>query len=170
MAATFTLKTFKTFISCSNFRKYQILWYTVAMKEPITVKPHLSVEAVEMRYCKAKHPVERSQWQIIWLPAQGKSSSSRLWRNRPRMGSMDWSQSASPAWLGVSQTPGLEQESAASSACESRRSSSGGVSKNLPEQVNALQQAYSPELQPCERLWELPIVSVFSSSMCLHQV
>jgi len=67
-----------------------------------------------------------------------------------------WAQSASPAWLGVSQTPGLEQESAASSASESRRSSSGGVSKNLPEQVNALQQAYSPELQPCERLWELP--------------
>ncbi len=22
--------------------------------------------------------------------------------------------------------------------------------------MNALQQAYSPELQPCERLWELP--------------
>ncbi len=55
-------------------------------KEPITVKPHLSVEAVEMRYCKAKDPVERSQMICHWLLAQGKSSSSRLWRNRPRMG------------------------------------------------------------------------------------
>ena len=46
------------------------------MKKPITVKPHLSVEAVEMRYRQAKDPVERSQWQIIWLLAQGKTTKA----------------------------------------------------------------------------------------------
>ena len=46
------------------------------MKKPITVKPHLSVEAVETRYRQAKDPVERSQWQIIWLLAQGKTTKA----------------------------------------------------------------------------------------------
>jgi ABC-type nitrate/sulfonate/bicarbonate transport system permease component len=36
------------------------------MKKPITVQSHLSVEAVEIRYRKAKDTVERSQWQIFW--------------------------------------------------------------------------------------------------------
>ena len=46
------------------------------MKKPITVKPHLSVETVETRYRQAKDPVERSQWQIIWLLAQGKTTKA----------------------------------------------------------------------------------------------
>ncbi len=46
------------------------------MKRPIPVKPYLSVEEVEMRYRKAKDPVERSQWQIIWLLAQGKTTKA----------------------------------------------------------------------------------------------
>ena len=46
------------------------------MKQPITVKPHLSVEEVETRYRKAKDPVERSQWQIIWLLAQGRTTNA----------------------------------------------------------------------------------------------
>jgi transposase len=46
------------------------------MKKPITVKAHLSVEEVETRYRKAKDPVERSQWQIIWLLAQGKTTKA----------------------------------------------------------------------------------------------
>ncbi len=37
------------------------------MKKPITVKAHLSIETIETRYRKAKDPVERSHWQIIWL-------------------------------------------------------------------------------------------------------
>ncbi|SRR6266568_7384755 len=44
------------------------------MKKPITVEPHLSLDEVEGRYRKAKDPVERSQWQIIWLLAQGKTT------------------------------------------------------------------------------------------------
>jgi hypothetical protein len=46
------------------------------MKKPITVQPHLSVEALEMRYRQAKDPVARSQWQIIWLLAQGKTTKA----------------------------------------------------------------------------------------------
>ena len=44
------------------------------MKKPITVKPHLSLEAVEARYRQATDAVERSHWQIIWLLAQGKTT------------------------------------------------------------------------------------------------
>jgi len=46
------------------------------MKKPITVKPHLSLEAVEARYRQAKDVVERSHWQIIWLLAQGKTTKA----------------------------------------------------------------------------------------------
>ncbi len=44
------------------------------MNKPITVQAHLSIEALEMRYRKAKDPVERSHWHIIWLLAQGKTT------------------------------------------------------------------------------------------------
>jgi hypothetical protein len=40
------------------------------MNKPITVKAHLSIEAIETRYRKAKDPVERSHWHIIWLLAK----------------------------------------------------------------------------------------------------
>ena len=44
------------------------------MNKRITVKPYLSIEELETRYRKAKDPVERSHWQIIWLVAQGKTT------------------------------------------------------------------------------------------------
>jgi transposase len=44
------------------------------MKKPISVNPHLSLEAVEARYRQAKDAVERSHRQIIWLLAQGKTT------------------------------------------------------------------------------------------------
>jgi len=47
------------------------------MNNRITVKAHLSLEELESPYRKAKDAVERSHWQIIWLLAQGKSTSER---------------------------------------------------------------------------------------------
>ena len=44
------------------------------ISEPITLQPHLSLDALEMRYRRAKAPTERSQLQIVWLIAQGKST------------------------------------------------------------------------------------------------
>jgi len=44
------------------------------MKQPITMKAHLGIEAIETRYRQAKDGVERSHWHIIWLLAQGKST------------------------------------------------------------------------------------------------
>ena len=44
------------------------------MNKPITVKAHLSIEAIETRYRKAKDSVERSHWHIVWLLAQGKTT------------------------------------------------------------------------------------------------
>jgi transposase len=44
------------------------------MPKRITIAPHLSVEELELRYRKAKDPLERSHYQIIWLLAQGRKS------------------------------------------------------------------------------------------------
>ncbi len=44
------------------------------MNKRITMKPHLSLEEIESRYRKAKDPVARSHWQIIWLLSQGKTA------------------------------------------------------------------------------------------------
>src|SRR5882672_11701535 len=44
------------------------------MNTPITLEAHLSLEAIELRYRKAKDAVAKSQWQIIWLLAQGKTT------------------------------------------------------------------------------------------------
>jgi len=46
--------------------------YTDVMQKRLAVKPHLSLEEVEHQYRKAKDPVARSHWQIVWLLAQGK--------------------------------------------------------------------------------------------------
>lgn len=42
------------------------------MPRRLTIQPHLSVEELETRYRKAKDPVERTHYHIIWLLAQGK--------------------------------------------------------------------------------------------------
>lgn len=44
------------------------------ISEPIALQPHLSIDELEMRYRQAKVPAERSQLQIVWLVAQGKST------------------------------------------------------------------------------------------------
>jgi len=44
------------------------------MQKRLVVQQHLSLEAIEQQYRKAKDPVARSHWQIIWLLAQGKTT------------------------------------------------------------------------------------------------
>ncbi|HEY3993157.1 MAG TPA: hypothetical protein VGM01_09800 [Ktedonobacteraceae bacterium] len=44
------------------------------MNKRITIEAHLDLEAIETHYRKAKDAVERSQWQIIWLLAQQKTT------------------------------------------------------------------------------------------------
>ncbi|MBD0304403.1 MAG: helix-turn-helix domain-containing protein [Tolypothrix sp. T3-bin4] len=44
------------------------------MSEPIALQAYLSVDELERRYRQAKVPAERTQFQIIWLVAQGKST------------------------------------------------------------------------------------------------
>jgi transposase len=39
----------------------------------LSVAPHLTLGQLEHRYRQARDPVARSQWQIVWLVAQGKS-------------------------------------------------------------------------------------------------
>jgi len=48
------------------------------MKKPISVKAHLSIEAIEARYRKAKDPVEQSHWQIIYALCEWFRQRDRL--------------------------------------------------------------------------------------------
>lgn len=41
--------------------------------QQIALQPYLTLDELETRYRRAKMPVERSQFQIIWLVAQGNS-------------------------------------------------------------------------------------------------
>ncbi len=44
------------------------------MPKTIKIEAHLSTEELENRYRKAKDPVERSHYQIIWLISEGKTT------------------------------------------------------------------------------------------------
>ena len=37
----------------------------------MVIAPHLPIEELQQRYRTAEDPVARSQWQILWLLAQG---------------------------------------------------------------------------------------------------
>ena len=39
-----------------------------------TLAPHLELDQLEQRYRQASDPVARSQWQILWLLAQGQAT------------------------------------------------------------------------------------------------
>lgn len=45
------------------------------MPKKIKLLPHLSTEELQSRYRDAKDPVGRSHYQIVWLIAQGKTTS-----------------------------------------------------------------------------------------------
>jgi len=48
--------------------------YTVCMPKRLKLIEHLSLAELEQQYRQAKDPVERSQWQILWLLAKGSPS------------------------------------------------------------------------------------------------
>ena len=45
------------------------------MPKRLTLQPHLSVEELAQRYRQAKDAIERSHYQIVWLLAQGKTTT-----------------------------------------------------------------------------------------------
>ncbi len=45
------------------------------MPKTIKLEPHLNSEELENRYRKAKDPVERSHYQILWLISEGKRTT-----------------------------------------------------------------------------------------------
>ena len=49
--------------------------YTDYMPKRLFIQAHLSEDELETRYRRAKDPVVRSHWQIIWLLAQGLASA-----------------------------------------------------------------------------------------------
>jgi transposase len=54
---------------------YQILMYNDCMPKRLSIQAHLAVDELESRYRRAKDPVVRSHWQVIWLLAQGLPSA-----------------------------------------------------------------------------------------------
>lgn len=46
------------------------------MVRPRRLVPHLTVDELEAQYRQSRDPVARSQWQIIWLVAQGQPTPS----------------------------------------------------------------------------------------------
>src|SRR5215831_9264889 len=44
------------------------------MQKRISIRADVGVEELERRYRQAQDPVERSQWQIVWLLARGQPS------------------------------------------------------------------------------------------------
>jgi transposase len=46
------------------------------MARPLLLPPHLPVEDLERRYRRARDPVERSQYQIVWLLAGGEPTAA----------------------------------------------------------------------------------------------
>jgi transposase len=49
--------------------------YTDYMPKRLSIQAHLALDELESRYRRAKDPVARSHWQIIWLLAQGLASA-----------------------------------------------------------------------------------------------
>ncbi|MGO8948332.1 MAG: helix-turn-helix domain-containing protein [Ktedonobacterales bacterium] len=45
------------------------------MARRIHLQPYLSIDELEHRYRTAKEPNERTWWQILWLPAQGRTAT-----------------------------------------------------------------------------------------------
>jgi transposase len=60
--------------ACDRFL-YQILMYNDYMPKRLTIQAHLALDELETRYRRAKDPVARSHWQIIWLLGQGLASA-----------------------------------------------------------------------------------------------
>jgi transposase len=48
--------------------------YTVCMPKRLELSPHASTQELEHRYRKAKDPVERSHFQIVWLLSEGRTT------------------------------------------------------------------------------------------------
>ncbi len=44
------------------------------MPKTIKIEAHLNSEELENRYRKARDPVERSHYQIVWLISEGKTT------------------------------------------------------------------------------------------------
>lgn len=47
----------------------------MGMARSLSVPPHLMLDELEQRYRRAKDPVARSHWQIVWLLAGGVSTA-----------------------------------------------------------------------------------------------
>lgn len=45
------------------------------MPKQLAVSPHLPPADLEARYRRARDPIERSHWQIVWLLASGRSTA-----------------------------------------------------------------------------------------------
>lgn len=45
------------------------------MSRRVSIKPNLTLAELGARYRKSKYAVERTQWQVVWLLGQGKTTA-----------------------------------------------------------------------------------------------
>jgi transposase len=55
----------------NGMKLYQILMYNDCMPKSLSIHAHLALHELETRYRRARDPVVRSHWQVIWLLARG---------------------------------------------------------------------------------------------------
>jgi transposase len=56
------------------YLSYRIRLYNTLMPKRLELSPHATTQQLEHRYRKAKDPVERSHFQIVWLLSEGKGT------------------------------------------------------------------------------------------------
>lgn len=126
------------------------------MNKPIEIKAHLSIETLQTRYRKAKDPVERSHWHIVWLLAQGKTTKE-----------IALVTGYCPPWIRT--LAHRYNEQGPQGLGDRRHDNPGGTLILSPEQQAQLQQAL--EEPPADGgLWTGPKVAKWIESQTGHKV
>ena len=119
------------------------------MPRRIRVEGNLSTEELQQRYRTATHPVEKMHWQVVWLIAEGKTSSE-----------VAQVTSYTPDW--VRELVGRYNRDGASAIEDGRRGRSGRRPLLSPELQNELPAALEGPA-PRGGLWSGPEVARWMS-------
>ena len=122
----------------------------------VRIAEHLSVEEIEKRYRSAKEGVERSQWQIIWLLAAGKTSRE-----------VEAATGYCLLWIG--EIAGRYNREGAAGIGDRRHGNPGRAGNLTAAQDHALKAAYEAAQARGEN-WNGQQVSVWMSECLGHKV
>jgi transposase len=126
------------------------------MPRRLTLTGHLPIEQLEAAYRRARDPVARSQWQILWLAAQGQTRAQ-----------VAASTGYSPNWISTI----IHRYNAAGTAGlgDRRHANPGRAPLLSAEQQVTLREAL-PQPPPDGGLWSGPKVAAWITEQTGHQV